>query len=68
MDVILEETGREGRWCDLEGVHMYSYAIIMYLCACGSSLHVCSSLYAIYGLTNDTVLLFPSVWPYIKHA
>ena len=47
---------------------MYSYAIIMYLCACGSSLHVCSSLYDIYGLTNDTVLLIPSVWPYIKHA
>ena len=40
---------------------MYSYVIIMYLCACGSSLHVSSSFKTFYGLTNDTVLLIPSV-------
>ena len=31
------------------------------LCVCGSSLNASSSLKTIYGLTNDTVLLIPSV-------
>ena len=67
MGVILEETGREGRWGDLRrgggggGVHTNSFAMIMFLCVCGSSLHASSSLLTIYGLTNDTPLLIPSV-------
>ena len=42
------------------GVHTNSFAMIMLLCVCGSSLHASSSLYTIYGLTNDTVLIMIS--------
>ena len=43
------------------GVHTNSFAMIMFLCVCGSSLHASSSLKTIYGLTNESVLLIPSV-------
>ena len=43
------------------GVHTNSFAMIMFLCVCWSSLHASSSLRTIYGLTNDTVLHIPSV-------
>ena len=46
---------------EIGGVHTNSFAMIVFLCVCGRSQHASSSLLTIYGLTNDTVLLIPSI-------
>ena len=69
MGVILEETGTEAGGVDLRGggagggssTHELVRDDHVFVCVFLSSLHASSSLYTIYGLTNDTVLLIPSV-------
>ena len=65
MDVILEDTGRRGQVVVIgdRGVHMYSYAIIMYLCVCGAVyMYVHVARCRLFNwIANGNVLLIPSV-------